>query len=221
MMMVQLNLQINAMEREMNKPILIAICGKSAAGKDSLAKELTRVLLYHNVRCKRLISDTTRPRRINEVQDIDYHFITEYEFKHNIALERYIEFSYFHRWYYGINKFQIHPDVINVGVFNPIGIRQLDELQNLYNIIVVYIDMDFKERMRRSIARENKFRIEFLRRAFADHQDFNNIESYIQDSFRHNIIFKNRKNIVLMAYSVYFDIRNKLDITSVSMGKKV
>jgi len=219
--MVQLNLQINAMEREMNKPILIAICGKSAAGKDSLAKELTRVLVYHDIPCKKLLSDTTRPRRINEVQDIDYHFITEYEFKHNIALERYIECSYFHRWYYGINKFQIDKDKINVGVFNPIGLRQLEELQHLYDIIVVYIDIPFKERLRRSINRENRFKLEFLRRGVNDHHDFKDIESYIQNYFRHYEIFKHRKNVVLMAYSIYFDIRNKFGMQDIVAGKKV
>ena len=56
----------------MNKTIVIALFGKSGAGKDTIQKEL---LKYMN-NSKGIISNTTRPPREYERNGIDYHFLS-------------------------------------------------------------------------------------------------------------------------------------------------
>lgn len=168
MKMVVLSLQINDMEKLMIKPTIIAICGKSAAGKDTLKYDLEEVLFRNSILINIILSDTTRPPRVNEIQGEDYNFIPEREFLANISKQRYIEYSRFRNWYYGTQKIAIQEDKVNIGVFNREGIKSLSQLSYNYNVIVVYLKINFKERMRRSCYREGRFRIEFLRRALTD-----------------------------------------------------
>lgn len=52
------------------KKQVIAICGKSGSGKDTIMKEILK--RYPNS-FKPIVSYTTRPRRENEIEGIDYH----------------------------------------------------------------------------------------------------------------------------------------------------
>ena len=53
----------------------ICLVGKSCSGKDTIARELVK-LGY-----ERILTYTTRPQRPSELDGVDYHFITENEFK--------------------------------------------------------------------------------------------------------------------------------------------
>lgn len=55
----------------MNK-IIVAICGKSGAGKDTIAKHLIKM----NPEWHAIVSCTTRPIRENETNGVDYYFLT-------------------------------------------------------------------------------------------------------------------------------------------------
>ena len=82
---------------------LITITGTTAVGKDTIFDKILKYADY-----KPIISDTTRPMRVGEVQDKTYHFISHQEFVNRKVNNQYIEnreykteFGY---WYYGINK---------------------------------------------------------------------------------------------------------------------
>ena len=66
----------------MSKPIIVAICGPAASGKDTLARELFTYMKMENIPAHLLISDTTRPMRSKEENGIDYFFRDEKEFIH-------------------------------------------------------------------------------------------------------------------------------------------
>ena len=53
--------------------MIIYLTGKSASGKDSIAKELVKRVSG----LVKYIPYTTRPRRSHEVDGREYHFITE------------------------------------------------------------------------------------------------------------------------------------------------
>ena len=55
------------------KPIVIGICGKSAAGKDSTATRLVEEYKKIGIPAKKVISYTTRPPREGEIDGVDYH----------------------------------------------------------------------------------------------------------------------------------------------------
>ena len=60
----------------MNKIKIIALFGKSAAGKDTLQK----MMLDQNTNFHKVVSCTTRPKRDYEEEGVDYFFLTEDEF---------------------------------------------------------------------------------------------------------------------------------------------
>ena len=66
------------MPRPTNGGRLIVISGPSGAGKSTICQELLRRL----PRSRWSISATTRPRRANEQQDQNYHFISRDQFEH-------------------------------------------------------------------------------------------------------------------------------------------
>ena len=56
---------------------IIALCGKSGVGKDSL---MMAVFSHLEKYLNPIISHTTRPRREKEIADKNYHFVSEDEF---------------------------------------------------------------------------------------------------------------------------------------------
>ena len=157
-----------------NKPIILAICGKSASGKDTLAKSLSASISPY-YRTNLIISDTTRPKRNSEQNGVDYNFLSERTFLQNIQDNKYFEYTVFRKWYYGTNKNSVSNDAVNIGVFNVAGLEHMVYLQHWYNIIPIYLDLNLEERLKRSYKREHKFKFEFIRRAFVDEKDFKDI----------------------------------------------
>ena len=54
--------------------MIIVLVGRTASGKSTVAKELEK----HGF--ERIITYTTREKRPNEVEDVDYHFIDNQKF---------------------------------------------------------------------------------------------------------------------------------------------
>lgn len=79
----------------MIRPVIIAICGKSATGKTSLAKRLINFLINNDYPVNFIISDTTRPLREGEKHGIDYNFIDPYDFQLRKKNQEYLETTQF------------------------------------------------------------------------------------------------------------------------------
>ena len=54
---------------------MIILCGPSACGKTEIAKYLSQAFSL-----KKVVTNTTREKRIGEVNHVDYNFITKEEF---------------------------------------------------------------------------------------------------------------------------------------------
>lgn len=161
-----------------NRPIIIAICGKSASGKDTLAKALSASISpFYDTNI--IISDTTRPRRFGEKSGLNYNFISNKTFESKKENDEYLEYTVFRKWYYGTNKASIVENAINIGVFNVEGLINLTHYTMEYNIIPIYLDLDLENRLRRSYNRERKWKLEYFRRAFTDYRDFIDINKIL------------------------------------------
>ena len=162
------------------KPVIIAICGKSASGKDTLAKWLMSMLKAIKIPVNIIVSDTTRPPRIYEEDGVDYNFLTETEFHNKINYNEYLEYSSFNGWFYGTDPKSIDYNAVNIGIFNIDGISSIAAYQNEYEIICVYLECNIYHRIKRSIEREGTFKREYIRRALADNKDFKNIYNILR-----------------------------------------
>ena len=162
----------------MNKYKIIAICGKSASGKDTLLH-----MIMNNTALHEIVSCTTRPPREGEVDGVNYFFITLEEFARKDYSGEMLEVSHFRDWYYGTAIDGLDIDKINVGVFNPKGIVRLmrDDRIDLY---VVLVQASNKCRLIRSLKREvNPDVDEIVRRYLADKEDFELFSQIYEPNF--------------------------------------
>ena len=88
------------MSQNKNPKLLIIISSPSGAGKTSVCKKI----IENNKGISISISDTTRPARNNEVDGIDYNFISSIEFDERIKNNLYIEYAKVFNNYYGSQK---------------------------------------------------------------------------------------------------------------------
>jgi len=89
---------------------IIAVSAPSGGGKTTIVKKI----LEHFPEIIFSISATTRPKRDNEVEEQEYFFISEKEFKDKIESSEFVEWEKFYDYYYGTFKKYID-DNINEG----------------------------------------------------------------------------------------------------------
>ena len=116
----------------MNKYKIIAICGKSAAGKDTL---LQQIAIQHPD-IHEIVSCTTRPPREGEVNGKNYFFLSMEEFLKKSLNGEMLEATEFRDWLYGTSLDGVKQDTINVGVFNPAGIVNLMKNKDVQLFVV-------------------------------------------------------------------------------------
>lgn len=146
---------------------LIALCGKSAVGKDTILNEVVgdddKSEFFHKI-----ISVTTRPKRKTEVDGVDYYFVDDSD----IPNLRLLELEHFNGWAYGTMQAELEEDRINLGIFTPRGIAQL-AATGLVELTVVIVESDADIRLSRSLLRSfGEQVLEMCRRNIADAEDF-------------------------------------------------
>lgn len=151
-----------------SKYIILALFGKSGAGKDTIKKYLVQSVPS----AKEIISCTTRPKRAEESNHIDYHFLSVEDFAEKVCSGSMLEATSFHNWFYGTDIKELKKDCLNIGVFNIQGIKCLLEDSRL-NVIPIFVSASDKIRLKRALSREeNPDCSEICRRFLADEKDF-------------------------------------------------
>ena len=84
-----------------SKGLLIILSGPSGVGKGSIRR---RLFMEEDLNLVYSISMTTREPRMNEIDGVDYFFVTREEFDQNIKQDNLIEYSEFVGNYYGTPK---------------------------------------------------------------------------------------------------------------------
>ncbi len=150
---------------------IIALFGKSSAGKDHLQR-----WIVDNYDVNKMISCTTRPPRDYEKEGIDYFFLTNEEFAEKVLDGTMLEATEFRSWFYGTPLESLSEEKINVGVFNPSGVACMLEDSRL-EIYPVYVMASDKTRLMRSLNREETPDCaEICRRYFTDVEDFKDLD---------------------------------------------
>lgn len=160
------------MSELVNKPILIALVGKSGAGKDTCLREF---LKYYppsiNPKWNKVILTTTRPPRQGEQDGVDYYFTTPDVLGEKIFNGEMITVRKYRDWYYGVSSDSFKVNYPNIGVFSPEELQDIIDTE-VFHILIIYIDADDSTRLFRSIQRTPNNCIEICRRFLADNEDF-------------------------------------------------
>lgn len=149
----------------MNKIKILALFGKSGAGKDTIQKW---IVSKYPLNTNSIVPYTTRPPREGEINGIDYHFVTNKQFSEKEMLE----YKMFREWKYGTATDSLCPKALNVGVFNIDGIKSLLSNYEL-DVLPVLIVCEDKKRLMRTLDREKHPDCEEIcRRFLMDNIDF-------------------------------------------------
>jgi guanylate kinase len=161
----------------LDKSEKLIILGHSGSGKDYLMRKLVEKGL------KGCLKTTTRPMRINEVQDVTYNFVDFEIFNKNLNQNNLICYQQFkvtpldkdpEIWYYGITKQEFEKS--QVVILTPGELSQIDpEIRK--TCFVVYLDIDREIRESRLIVREDN-NDSIKRRLDADEKDFLNFNNF-------------------------------------------
>ena len=175
----------------MDKVKVIALFGKAGSGKDTILHALVNKFpdKYNEI-----VSCTTRPPREGEQEGINYYFLTVDQFTEKVLNGDMLEATEFNNWHYGTALSSLSTDKVNVGVFNPEGIRCLME-DNFVDLIAYYVQVGDKERLIRQLIREVDPDVkEIIRRFSADEKDFEDLED-----IDYQVIINQDKNDVFRA----------------------
>ena len=135
---------------------LFVILGKSCSGKTTILNEVLSKLDIPV-----LLSQTTRPKRDNEIDGVDYNFVTMSEFDNDYKNENVLEYDVFRidsikqTWTYYTKKSDLSLDTTSqIKIVSPTGLAQLmsnKELKN--NIVSIYIESSDRLRKKRYLTR--------------------------------------------------------------------
>ena len=97
---------------------MLVIIGASGSGKTEIAR-----ILENEYGFTKVVTCTTRPKRSEEKEGVDYHFLTEMEFKHKSANNEFLETTIYNNYYYGTLYSDIKSN--SILVLNPDGANAL------------------------------------------------------------------------------------------------
>ena len=127
-----------------NDGVMIVLSSPSGAGKTTLVKMLSKIDNYQIS-----ISHTTRQPRLNEVNNQDYYFVNEDEFKRLIKNQEFLEYAKVFNNFYGTTRTPVI-DRLNKGknVLFDIDWQGADQIKNKkldYKLITFFILPPSKE----------------------------------------------------------------------------
>jgi len=175
---------------------LIVFSAASGAGKTTIVKEILKEfpqIIFS-------ISATTRPKRKNERDGIEYFFLTEAEFRKMIENDEFIEWEEFYDYYYGTQKSFIN-DNIDAGkpVLLELDVKGALTIKRLYPYAhLIYISPpSFEELVKRLRQRNTESESDFMKRI-----DRAKMELSLKDQFEYIIENKDLNTAITEAKSL-------------------
>ena len=126
---------------------MLILIGPSASGKTEVAKLLAK---NHNI--TKIVTYTTRAPRVNEVNGVDYNFVSVEEFAKLTQENFFVETTYYNSNYYGTAKKDIKDD--KCVILDPNGLKSFLAL-NDERIVSIFLDCDEKIRFERMVSRKD------------------------------------------------------------------
>ncbi len=161
-----------------NKPLMLVLSSPSGAGKTTLTKKIQE----SDNSFKVSVSHTTRKARPNEVDGIDYHFVTEKKFKNLIKDGAFYEHAKIYGNYYGTSKSSINKitEQGNNVLFDIDwqGAEQLSAHKELNLLKIFILPPSTEELKKRLVSRNQDNEVAIKRRLNAYNVDVSHSKSY-------------------------------------------
>ena len=128
---------------------MVILSSPSGVGKTTLTKKLQQK--YSNFKIS--VSHTTRPPRTNEVDGVDYNFVSQRQFKELINKNQFYEYAKIFDNYYGTLKKNVDDLLRKNDIIFDIdwqGTKQLSNFKNL-NLIKLYLITDSKDELKKRL----------------------------------------------------------------------
>ena len=137
-----------------NKNIMVILSSPSGVGKTTLTKKIQQK--YQSFKIS--VSHTTREPRSNEVEGVDYHFISQKKFKELIKENKFYEHAKIFGNFYGTSKENVDTDIKKNDLIFDIdwqGTKQLSKFKNL-KLIKIYLITENKEELKKRLIKRNQ-----------------------------------------------------------------
>jgi guanylate kinase len=186
--------------------IMVILSSPSGVGKTTLTKKLQQK--YQTFKIS--VSHTTRLPRSNEVDGVDYHFVSNEKFKELIKKNAFYEYAKIFENYYGTLKKNVDEGILQNDLIFDIdwqGTKQLSKFKNL-NLIKIYLITDNKEELKKRLIKRNQNTTEEVEKRFESFDedikhwsdyDYIIINKNLDICFKQleNIIFNNKKRVFI------------------------
>ncbi len=176
---------------------MIILVGPSASGKTEIAKILTTKYGF-----KKFVTSTTRAPRPNEINGIDYNFLTEDTFIKMRNNNDFIETTFYNDNYYGTEKKNIDDKTVLIVESSGLIAFKLSQYKNIYSYFLNADELERIERMKKRGDNDD----EIHRRIYHDRFKFDtSLNKYI-DKF----IDEDNKTTDEIAKEIYDDYIERL-----------
>ena len=134
--------------------IMVILSSPSGVGKTTITKKLHQK--YPNLKIS--VSHTTRPPRSNEIDGLDYVFVTKKKFEDLIKKDEFYEHAKIFGNYYGTLKKNVDNNIKTNDILFDIdwqGTKQLSNYKNL-NLIKIFLITDSKDELKKRLLKRDQ-----------------------------------------------------------------
>ena len=149
--------------------IMVILSSPSGVGKTTLTKKIQQK--YQSFKIS--VSHTTRSPRSNEIDGVDYHFVSTAEFKDLVKKDKFYEYAKIFENYYGTLKNNVDEIIKKNDIIFDIdwqGTKQLSKFKNL-KLVKIYLITDNKEELKKRLIKRNQNTSEEIKKRFKSFDD--------------------------------------------------
>ena len=177
--------------------IMVILSSPSGVGKTTLTKKIQQK--YPSFKIS--VSHTTRSPRSNEVDGVDYFFVSHSKFENLIKKDEFYEHAKIFENYYGTLKSNVDEMILKNDIIFDIdwqGTKQLSKYKNL-NLIKIYLITNKDELKKRLIKRNQNTSEEIEKRFNSFEENIKHWKDYDYILINENleVCFKQIENIIL------------------------
>jgi len=143
--------------------MMLILVGPSASGKTESAK-----IMINRYPISRVVTCTTRPQRVNEIDGFDYHFVTDAKFMNLLKHNYFAETAVYNGYCYGTPLNELRDDKLII--LEPQGLKSFLQL-NICKIVAIFLQTKEETRTQRMHKRGDAPE-DIQRRILADRTEF-------------------------------------------------